>query len=84
MPVNLLPDTPVYDISSVPILTWFVPVEGKPDVLANVISVLELLLPPVVALIAPFKVVLIAPKTLPPYKDIPHPKAPTCSAGPTL
>ena len=83
IPVNLFPVIPVYDISSVPIVTWFVPVEGKPVVLVNVISVEELLLPPVVPVIAPSKVVVIAPSMLPPHNAIPQPKAPICSAGPT-
>ena len=51
--------------------------------LANVISVLDPLLPLVLSPNAPFNVVVNAPKILPPYKDIPQPKAPNCSAGPT-
>ena len=58
IPVSLFPETPVYDISSVPIKTWFVPVVGKPVELVNVISVAEPLFPPDVAVIAPFKVLV--------------------------
>ena len=60
-----------------------VPDVGKPVTLVNVISVAEPLLPPDVLPIAPSKVVVAAPKTLPPHKAIPQPNAPTCSAGPT-
>jgi len=83
IPVSLFPATPVYEISSVPILIKLVPVVGKPVVLVNVISVLDPLLPLVLSPSAPFNVVVSAPKILPPYKDIPQPKAPNCSAGPT-
>ena len=83
IPVILFPLTPVYEISSVPTLIKFVPVVGKPVVLPIVISVAELLFPLVLSPNAPFKVVVSAPKILPPHKDIPQPNAPSCSAGPT-
>ena len=51
--------------------------------LANVISVAELLLPLVSSANAPFKVVVNDPKILPPHNHIPQPKAPICSAGAT-
>ena len=56
---------------------------GKPVTLFKVISVADPLLPLVSSASAPFKVVVAAPKTVPPHNDIPQPKAPSCSAGPT-
>ena len=73
----------MYDISSVPIKMWFVPVVGKPVELVNVISVAEPLFPPDVALMTPFKVLVNAPNILPPHNAIPQPNAPSCSGGPT-
>ena len=56
-----------------PICTWLVPDVGKPVTDVSVISVEELLFPPVVPVIAPSKVLVAVPKTLPPHKAIPQP-----------
>ena len=56
---------------------------GKPVTLFKVISVADPLLPLVSSASAPSKVVVAAPNMFPPHSDIPQPKAPNCSAGPT-
>ena len=56
---------------------------GKPVVLVNVILVPDPPVPFASFNKAPFKVVVNDPKILPPHNDIPQPKAPICSAGPT-
>ena len=64
-------------------VTWFVPVDGKPVALVNVISVADPLLPFVSSAKAPSHVLVNAPSMLPPHNAIPQPNAPICSAGPT-
>ena len=75
-PVKVLPDIPVYEISSEPICTKFVPEVGNKDASVNIIVV-------VTALIPPFKVVVASPVTVPPHAAKPQPKPGNCSAGPT-
>ena len=61
-------------ISSVPILIS--PAEGKAAELVNGISV-------TVSLIVEARVVVAAPKEVPPNKPAPHPNPPNCCEGPT-
>ena len=74
IPVSLFPVIPVYDISSVPICTKFVPDDGNCVASVKVISVADPLLPPDVLDIAPFKVVLKAPTSSPPQVPSDQPK----------
>ena len=74
IPVKSLPETPVYDISSVPTLIKLVPEDGKLAVLVNVIEVPDPPVPAVSFNKAPFRVVVIAPAASPPHEPSPQPK----------
>ena len=62
MPVKSLPETPVYDISSVPTLIKLVPEDGKLVVLVNVIEVPDPPVPAVSFNKAPFNVEIVTGK----------------------
>ena len=73
----MLPDTPVYFISSVPILIKLVPELGNWEASVNTIVVVE-------ASIAPFNVVVMALDASPPQELRPQPKPFSWTADPTV
>ena len=84
IPVKSFPETPVYDISSVPTLKKFVPEVGKLAVLVNVTEVPDPPVPNALSPSAPLRVVVIAPAASPPQDPKPQPKPFACTAGPTV
>ena len=71
IPVKSLPDTPLYEINSVP--TCILPVVGNPVVDVNVILVPDPPVPLASFNNAPFKVLVTAPVTVPFHSDTPQP-----------